>query len=337
VIAEISRPIAVSSDMAQIGASIGVAFSDDANGNPERLLANADLALYEAKALGRGRHSVYCVETRHKLEHRHALLQDLKSATSRDEFDAFFQPQVDGRNGQLVGFEALARWHHPARGLLLPGEFIEVAFENGLGNAISTSVLRKAIEAFRHWRSTGLEVEQVSINLSARQLRDEDFVKKLIASVEDSDLEPANLAIEVVESVLFGDEFDPVIAHLGMLQECGFPIELDDFGSGHASISNLRKFRVNKVKIDRSFVSGVDTNPEQEVMLKAIIDLARNLGIECVAEGVESESERSKLLSMGCAQMQGYGIARPMSLDAATHWLSAQKDNLSSGRIHIIR
>ena len=337
VIAEISRPIAIANDTTQIGASIGVAFSDDANGNPERLLANADLALYEAKALGRGRHSVYCAETRQKLENRHALVQELKSAISCDEFDAFFQPQVDGRNGRLVGFEALVRWHHPSRGLLLPGEFIEVAFENGLGNAISKIVLKRAIEAFRHWRSTGLEVNQISINLSARQLRDEEFVKRLIASVERSDLLPANLAIEVVESVLFGDELDPVITNLGVLQECGFPIELDDFGSGHASISNLRKFRVNKVKIDRSFVSGVDTNSDQEVMLKAIIELARNLGIECIAEGVESESERSKLLAMGCAQMQGYGIARPMSLEIATHWLLTRNDNLSNGRICIMR
>jgi diguanylate cyclase (GGDEF)-like protein len=337
VIAALSRPIAIANDTMQVGASIGIAFSDDANGNPERLLANADLALYEAKALGRGRHCVYSAETRHTLECRNALVQELKSATSRDEFDAFFQPQVDGRNGQLVGFEALVRWHHPSRGLLLPGEFIEVAFENGLGNAISHIVLKKAIAAFQHWRSRGLGVKQVSINLSAKQLRDEEFVKKLITSIERSDLLPVNLAIEVVESVLFGDELDPVITNLNVLQERGFPIELDDFGSGHASISNLRKFRVNKIKIDRSFVSGVDTNSEQEVMLKAIIELARNLGIECIAEGVESESERSKLLAMGCAQMQGYGIARPMPFEVTTHWIRAHKDNLSNGRICVIR
>ena len=263
------------------------------------------------------------------------LLQELKLAIARGELSPFFQPQIDGRNEKLLGFEALVRWHHPTRGLVLPGEFIDVAFENGLGDAISAIVLEKAIDALQYWRGMGLVVRRVSINLAAKQLRDEAFIHRLAASIAQSSLSPADLAVEVVESVLFGDNLDPVLTNLNTLQALGFPIELDDFGTGHASISNLRKFRVNKIKIDRAFVSGVDLNPEQEVMLRAIIELARNLGIECIAEGVESEAERSKLLLMGCQQMQGYGIGRPMSLDAATRWIRSRSDELSEERICI--
>ncbi len=336
IIDAISRPISIGSTVAQIGASIGIAFSKDANANPERVLANADLALYEAKDLGRGRYAVYSAETRNRLEQQVQLLQELKSAISNNELDTFFQPQIDGRTGELIGFETLLRWRHPRRGLLTPGDFLEVAFEHGLSDPISNIAVEKAINALQYWRSIGLDVKQVSVNLAARQLCDESFVQRLIAAVDRSPLAASNLAIEVVESVLFGDDLDPAIANLNMLRRRGFPIELDDFGTGHASISNLRRFKVNKIKIDRAFVSGVDASPEQEVMLRAIIDLAKNLGIECIAEGVESDHERAKLLALGCWQMQGYGIGPPMSLEVATRWIDVYQNGIANKRIYAI-
>jgi diguanylate cyclase (GGDEF)-like protein len=336
IISRISRPVPIGTDTAQVGASIGIAFSQDANGDPERLLANADIALYEAKSMGRGCHCIYCAETRQRLEQNNSLILELKSAIARQEISVYFQPQIDGRNGKLLGLEALVRWHHPTKGVLSPGEFLDVAFENGLSDPISNIVLEKAIHALQFWRSRGLKVQQVSINLHAKQLRDDSFIETVMTSIERSDLSPADLAIEVLESVLVGDESDPVIANLGALQKLGFPIELDDFGTGHASISNLRKFKVDKVKIDRAFVTGVASNVDQEVMLRAIIELTHNLGIECIAEGVETESEKSKLLALGCAQMQGYGICRPMSFEAATQWIYLHCEDLPNGRARII-
>ena len=324
LIASISRPIPFGDGAAQIGASVGIAFAVDAEGDPQRLLTNADIALYEAKAAGRGQYCFYSEGTRHEIERRTALAQDLRAGVGRGEFAGFFQPQVDDASGKLIGFEALVRWHHPARGVVTPGEFLNIAFENGLSDALSTIMIEAALEALGRWRGEGLEAPRVSVNLAARQLRDRRFVGRLQALVVGAGFEPADIALEVVESVLLHDAADPAIANVAALQELGFPIELDDFGTGHASISNLKKFKVDRIKIDRGFVAGIQDDPEQETIVKALIDLARNLGIGCLAEGVETGAERSKLLALGCSLFQGYGIAPPMPLDEATEWLRAR-------------
>lgn len=321
VIEAISLPVTLEAGTAQIGASIGIAFGGAECDDAERLLLNADVALYAAKAAGRGRFCFYSPGTRREFARRENLVGALREGMKRGEIEVMFQPQVNGIDGALVGIEALARWRHPERGLLAPAEFLDIAFENGLGDQLSEAVLSQAAYALREWRDVGLPAPRVNVNLSGRQLRDPGVVELMRIVVSEYGLRPDDFAIEIVESVLFGDSVDPALANIAALQALGFSIELDDFGTGHASISNLKRFKVDRIKLDRGFVARIDVEAEQEMIVKALIDLSDNLGIGCLAEGVETEAERSKLIALGCALFQGQLIAAPMGFAAATDWL----------------
>ncbi|ABF62110.1 diguanylate cyclase/phosphodiesterase (plasmid) [Ruegeria sp. TM1040] len=321
VIEEISKPVEIEGEFVNVGASIGIAYLAAGETDPARILSNADIALYIAKSEGRGRVSFYNDATRARFEGNMALLRDLRIGLDNGEITAFFQPQVDGITNEVLGFEALARWHHPKRGMLDPGVFITLAFEHGLGDRLTERIVSDAISALLEWRALGLPAPSVSVNFSAKQLRDGGLVEYLDDALFAANLQPKDIAIEVLESVLFSDGVDPALNTIAKLQDRGYKIELDDFGTGHASISNLRRFKVDGIKLDKDFVAGVDQDAEQEVILRTMIDLCRNLNIECLAEGVETEAEIAKLISLGCSRFQGYGIARPMARDAVTSWL----------------
>jgi len=332
VIDAISQPIEIWGELVNVGASVGIAYVDPDEADPARILSNADIALYVAKSKGRGRASFYDDATRARFEGNMALLKDLRSGLEKGEISAFFQPQVDGSTDEILGFEALARWHHPTRGMLDPGVFITLAFEHGLGDRLTERIVSDAIAALLDWRARGLPAPSVSVNFSAKQLRDGGLVEYLDDALFAAALQPKDIIIEVLESVLFSDGVDPALNTIAQLQDRGYKIELDDFGTGHASISNLRRFKVDGVKLDRDFVSGVDQDAEQEVILRTMIDLCRNLNIECLAEGVETEAEMAKLLALGCSHFQGFGIARPMPRDAVTEWLQARDDRDQTAR-----
>ena len=321
IIEAVSQPIEIWGDFVHVGASVGIAFLMAGETDPARILSNADIALYVAKSKGRGRASFYNDATRARFEGNMALLKDLRCGLDNGEITAFFQPQVDGVTGEVIGFEALARWRHPERGMLDPGVFITLAFEHGLGDRLTERIVSDAIAALLEWRARGLPAPSVSVNFSAKQLRDGGLVEYLDDTLFAAALEPEDIAIEVLESVLFSDGVDPALNTIEQLQKRGYKIELDDFGTGHASISNLRRFKVDGIKLDKDFVAGVDQDAEQEVILRTMIDLCRNLGIVCLAEGVETEAEKNKLISLGCSRFQGYGVARPMPQDAVTEWL----------------
>lgn len=323
IIDAVSEPIEVQHDLVNVGASIGIAFMDTCGSDIERWLANADMALYIAKGAGRGRYSFYSEETRDQFESDMSMLRELRNGLERGEIIAYFQPKVDAASNRLIGFEALARWAHPKKGILGPGTFLDLAFNNGLGDRLSDIIVREAINALRGWRNNGLDVPSVSINFSAKQLRDNNLPEYLDDALLMAGLLPKDIVVEVLESVFFGDDVDPAHATIAQLKRRGYRIELDDFGTGHASISNLRKFKVDGVKLDRIFVTGVDTDPEQELIMRTLIDLCRNLDINCLAEGVETEAERTKLLSLGCSQIQGFGIAKPMSREDVTDWVKS--------------
>ncbi len=324
IIEAVSQPIEIWGDFVHVGASVGIAFLMAGETDPARILSNADIALYVAKSKGRGRASFYNDATRARFEGNMALLKDLRCGLDNGEITAFFQPQVDGITGEVIGFEALARWRHPERGMLDPGVFITLAFEHGLGDRLTERIVSDAIAALLEWRARGLPAPSVSVNFSAKQLRDGGLVEYLDDTLFAAALEPEDIAIEVLESVLFSDGVDPALNTIAQLQKRGYKIELDDFGTGHASISNLRRFKVDGIKLDKDFVAGVDQDAEQEVILRTMIDLCRNLDIVCLAEGVETEAEKNKLISLGCSRFQGYGVARPMPQDAVTEWLETQ-------------
>lgn len=325
VIEAVSKPITVSGQSVYVGASVGIACHLGAMDDPERLLMDADIALYSAKRSGRGKHCLFSDQTREAFERDMELLGELRIALDREEIIAFFQPQVDDASGEIIGMEALARWRHPQRGLLAPGAFLHLAFEYGLGDRLTELISADAVAGLAAWRARGLSVPSVSINLSSKQLRDGGMAERLDDLAVSAGLPTSDISVEIVENVLFNDEDDPALTTIRLLQERGCRIELDDFGTGYASISNLQRFKVDRVKIDRAFIAGIDSNEEQALITRAIIDLCDGLNIECLAEGVETDAERNMLIAMGCSRFQGYAIAAPMSRDDAASWLLRRK------------
>ena len=321
IIERVSVPIAYGEASLQVSASVGIAFFSQSENDVELLLSNADLALYDAKGAGRATFEISSKARRIQRERRNAMLEELRGSITNDELTVFFQPQLDAVTGQIVGLESLLRWQHPERGVLSPGLFLDVAMENGLSEPITAVCIDQSIQALKTWRTLGLDIPSVSVNLAAVQLGKPGLVEWLHERVLRSDLRPTDIVIEIVESVLFGEHEDLAVLHVHKLRDLGYRIELDDFGTGHASISNLTRFKVDKIKIDRTFISGIETNREKRSIVSALVELSRNLGIECLAEGVESDAELDILISLQCHQVQGYAISRPLSLEQTTHWL----------------
>lgn len=329
LIERLGEPIMLDGEEVRMGASIGIALAEPGKLNTDRLLMNADLALFDAKSGGRNRYAMFTDGRRAEFEKRRRVATELREAMTRNELEPFFQPQVCARTGRPLGFEALVRWRHPERGLLTPFHFLDVAEETGLIEEIGEMVSRRALSALAIWRSMGLPAERIGLNISAKELRDSGFVDKLSWDVDASGLQPCNVGIEILESVLIDDDNDPVIRNVAALSSAGFSVELDDFGTGHASIGNLKKFRVNKIKIDRSFVTDIDTQPDQQKITRAMINLAHSLDVEALVEGVETEAELQRLRAMGCDAVQGYLIGRPMAEADALVWLKSQVDGKS--------
>ena len=330
-----SVPVLYNGSELQVSASIGVAFLSQSEHDPEVLLSNADLALYDAKAAGRSIFKISSKAQRIQRERQRATLKQLKRGLAEQELIVHFQPQIDVSTNQVIGMEALLRWQHPERGTLSPIHFLDLAMESGLGDELTTVCIQQSIEALKTWRSLAIDVPRVSINLAANQLRNPDLIEELNQRVCDGGLTSDDLSIEIVESVLFGDREDLAISQVKRLRDLGYKIELDDFGTGHASISNLTRFKVDRIKIDRMFVSNIDSNHDKHTIVAALIDLAKKLDIECLAEGIESRAERDELVLLGCPQFQGYLFSRPQPRQAITQWLlkRMQKDESTAHAI----
>ncbi|MGG7565573.1 putative bifunctional diguanylate cyclase/phosphodiesterase [Rhodovulum sp. DZ06] len=327
LIERIGEPTVAAGEEVRATACVGIALAEPEKVSVDRLLMNADLALFDAKAGGRGRYAFFTDNRRAEFETRRRVANELRDAIAREQLEPFFQPQVCARTGRPLGFEALVRWRHPERGLLTPFHFLDVAKETGLIEQIGEIVTRRALSALAVWRSMGLPANRIGLNISAKELRDSAFVDKLAWDVDAAGLEPRNIGVEILESVLIEDDSDPMIRNVAALSAAGFSVELDDFGTGHASIANLKKFRVNKIKIDRSFVTDIDTQPEQQKITRAMINLAHSLDVEALVEGVETHAELRRLRAMGCDAVQGYLVGRPMSEADATAWLKAQAEH----------
>jgi EAL domain-containing protein (putative c-di-GMP-specific phosphodiesterase class I) len=235
---------------------------------------------------------------------------------------AFFQPQVELATGAFAGFEALVRWQHPEDGLLEPDAFLDLADQTDLGERIGELMLTRALEALAAWDAAGLVVPRVGVNFALAQLRDPRLVEKIKWETERLGVEPERVAIEMLETVLIKTDADMVVRNLRGLASAGFHVELDDFGTGHASIANLRRFMVNRIKIDRSFIAGIETSEEQQALTASMIAMAHALGIATLAEGVETEAARATVARLGCDAIQGYLVGRPMPLADSLVWLA---------------
>ena len=322
LIADVSSPFVYQSKECNIGGSVGIAMGWKSDGIPlEGYMNNADLALYTAKNAGRGVHRFFTPDLRSQYEATEEMLAHIREGLAGDQFEPYFQPQVDGRSGKLVGLEALARWHHPTRGMLTPFHFLDVAAEGNLLDQLDVYLMDKTFCAMRDWLDAGLPIPQISINLNSSRLREVDLVETLGFAVDRFELDPAMIGIEILESAMIDNNSRQMIENIRLLAEAGFKVELDDFGTGHASISNLRNFKVDRIKIDQSFVKDVHLYSELAKITSAMIGLAHSLRIDALAEGVETPEERLVLNALGCDHIQGFGVSRPMPGSEIPKWI----------------
>lgn len=303
-----------------ISASIGIALNATGNEKPEDLLRNAETAMYRAKAAGK---ACYQIFDRNMHARAVALLQletDLRRAIAEKEFQVYYQPIVSLASGQIESVEALLRWHHPKHGIVNPADFIPLAEETGLITPIGEWVLQTVCEQQRAWRTQGLRPINVAVNISACQFHAQDLPQLLTQTLTSADLPPQSLQLEITETTAMKD-IDFSIATLQKLSETGLGVAIDDFGTGYSSLAYLKRFPINVLKIDRSFIQGINTNADDAMITAAIIGLAHNLKLKVVAEGVETIEQLAFLRAQQCDKVQGYLFSRPVPALTLTEML----------------
>jgi diguanylate cyclase (GGDEF)-like protein len=321
IIAAMRKPVTYQGHECRFGVSIGIAGGDVTATPATQLLVNADIALYRAKRQGRSRAEFFSEELQAEIVTAKRVADDILAALENNEFVAFYQPQVDAKTFDIVGMEALARWKHPTRGMLAPDAFMAVAEELNVVAAIDKLILEQALAQHREWTAAGLAVPRVSVNVSARRLND----KGLIGTLRGLDIAPGTVSFELVESIYL-DERDSLVSwNIDQIKELGIDIEIDDFGTGYASIVSLLQLRPNRLKIDRQLVMPITQSEEQRRLVASIVEIGASLGIEAIAEGVETREHTELLAEMGCAALQGYFIARPMAGERVSEFLAAER------------
>jgi diguanylate cyclase (GGDEF)-like protein len=326
----IADPVSLDGTTVHVSVSIGFCLPSRA---PEQsgtaLLAAAEMALAEAWANGPGAIRAFTADIRQRAAHRGTMGAEIEAALDGGEIVAFFQPQLSTDTGEVTGFEALARWMHPTRGILLPAEFVPVIDASGLSARLSETILAQSLSLMRAWDRAGRHIQTVAVNFSSQDLSDPNLVARLKWELDRFDLTPQRLTVEVLETVVAEGANDVIVRNLTALAALGCGIDLDDFGTGHASIAAIRRFSVSRIKIDRAFVSGVDTDPEQQRIVAAILSMADRLGLKTLAEGVESLAEHALLAQLGCSHVQGFVVARPMPAQATQDWLARHQAKLA--------
>jgi diguanylate cyclase (GGDEF)-like protein len=307
----LQAPVLIAGIDVHTSPSIGVAFYPADGGSIEALIAHADAAMYCAKQRGRGNVQCYHPGMDAGAEDRVQLESDLHSAIELRQFELHYQPKVDTQTGAVRSAEALIRWAHPSRGLIGPGDFIPLAEECGLIGAIGEWVIREACRQARDWQTQGVAWLRVSVNLSASQFRHKGLVESIQRALDESGLESKYLEVELTESVVMSDP-EESIAVLEQLSRMGVIVSVDDFGTGYSSMSYLRRFPIDKLKIDRVFISEMVNRPEDASIVRAIVSLAHSLRLKVVAEGVETHDQLQFLQACGCDEYQGYHFSRPL-------------------------
>jgi predicted signal transduction protein with EAL and GGDEF domain len=304
IITVVSAPYEIDGHEIEIGTSIGVALAPGDGLDPDRLLKNADLALYRAKTDERGTFRFFEREMDERMQTRRLLETSLRAALGNGELEVYYQPVVDFSSGAISGFEALLRWKHPKRGMVSPVEFIPVAEDTGLIIPIGEWVLRQACAEAAKWPAP----IRVAVNLSAVQFKNRNLVGTVMSALAAAGLPPSRLELEITESVLLLQS-ETIRSLMHKLRELGVRIALDDFGTGYSSLSYLRSFPFDKIKIDRSFVRDLSTKADCTAIVHAITDLARSLRMTTTAEGVETQEHFDLLRAEGCTEMQGFLIS----------------------------
>jgi EAL domain-containing protein (putative c-di-GMP-specific phosphodiesterase class I)/GGDEF domain-containing protein len=318
----VEEPASIDNSMRYLSASVGFCGSTRLNdaATGEDLVEAAQVALSDAVSNGPSAIRAWSENMRAAHSEQKSLRAEMDHALNNGQIQPWFQPQVCTSTGRISGAEALARWIHPERGIVPPGQFLRVLEDAGRMDQLGEVILQHSLTALRSWDQAGLDIPRVSVNFSDTELRDPRLVERIQWELDRFGLTPQRLGIEVLETVIAGSPDGIVARNIVELGKLGCHMDLDDFGTGHASITALRRFRVHRLKIDRSFVTRIDRDEDQHRMLAAILGMADRLGLETLAEGVESVGEHALLGQLGCDHVQGFGIARPMPSDQLIDW-----------------
>jgi diguanylate cyclase (GGDEF)-like protein/PAS domain S-box-containing protein len=316
LIEALAVPFDVAGSQVRTGASVGIAVHQAGDLAAEALLSQADLALYRAKAEGRGTYRFFTDQMDQEVRTRVQLTSELRDAVERGQLFMLYQPQIDLETGRIAGAEALVRWAHPRRGVLLPSVFVPIAEHSGLIPSVSRFVLAETGRQLRTWIDAGVAPPRLSVNLSTLQFTTPvDLERDLVGTMNESNLPPGSLELELTETALMAtlrEQQDLLVR----LRARGFSIAIDDFGTGYSSLDYLRRFRVDRIKIAQPFVRGMLDEPTTAAIVRATIGLARELGIGVVAEGVETEAQSRQLHAWGCPEGQGFHLSPPLTGDA---------------------
>lgn len=311
LLSSLIQPFTIKGKELHIGASIGIAVYPDDGENMETLMKNSDIAMYHAKESGRGNYQYFSSRMNEQATEKQSLSNDLRHAIERNELFLVYQPVVDMVSGTIAGMEVLLRWQHPGSGLISPIKFIPLAEESGLILPIGDWVLKSACEQLIEWQKQGYDVPRLAINLSAKQFRQKSLAENIARILQETGADPQFIGLEITESMLV-QNVDEVVETLLKLSNMGLEISIDDFGTGYSSLSYLKRFHIDKLKIDKSFVDGIATHQDDAAIVKAIIAMAHGLSMKVVTEGVETQSQLDFLRREGCAQYQGYLFSKPL-------------------------
>ncbi|UWR88743.1 putative bifunctional diguanylate cyclase/phosphodiesterase [Phaeobacter inhibens] len=327
--ASIEEPIAVDGASLYVSCSIGFCLhSRTPRPSGNDWMSAACTALLDAQNNGPSGIRAFSPEMDQRSKARGDMLDEVTEALENGQIQAWFQPQICTDTGRVSGFEALARWAHPVRGMIAPMSFLPTLESAGLMERLSEIMLYNALTALKAWDAAGLNVPSVGVNFATDELRNANLVERISWELERFGLTPDRLSIEILETVMTDRPDDMIVRNIAALGELGCGIDLDDFGTGHASIAAVQRFRVSRIKIDRSFVMKADRDPEQQKLIAAILTMAERLDLATLAEGVETVGEHALLSQLGCDHVQGFGIGRPMPFDQTLDWIAAHEAKL---------
>ncbi|MEZ5468446.1 MAG: EAL domain-containing protein [Lysobacterales bacterium] len=327
LITALADPFDIGGHRVQVGVSVGITLCPNDDQNADQLLRKADLAMYHAKAEGRNTYRFYTERLHHELTERRALLDDLANAIACDQFVLHYQPVVSASCGALHGIEALIRWQHPQRGLLAPDLFVPLCESSGLIAAMGQWVIERALADLAAWDAAGLPRVRLALNLSLAQFHDPELVKTVSSALARHSLTADRLEFELTETVLMHDQ-DEAVALMLRLRSLGVSLSVDDFGTGYSSLAYLKRFPVQKLKIDKSFVIGVADDPDSAIICRSVIGLGHNLGMELVAEGVERKADLAFIQRHGCDWAQGFHYSAALPMPELRQWLASRSPAL---------
>ena len=325
ILQALDQPFDVFGNEISIGASIGVATIDRGINDPRDLIVHADIAMYRAKENGRNCVAFFDVDLKERVAERAELEKDLRYALENDQLTLEFQPKLCTVTNAITGVEALARWHHPSKGVIVPDRFIPIAEKSGSMTKLGDSVLRLALAQARSWNENGQRIP-VAVNVSPVQFESPDLVVDILSTLDDFDVDPELLELEITETLAMFD-YRASKRRIDELRSHGVRVAIDDFGTGYSNLSQLARLSVDTIKIDQSLVNGIGQNSKAEAMLEATINMARALGYNIVAEGIETLEQLNALQVLGCNQIQGYFVAKPATASDLAVWLSDRGAN----------